>query len=140
MNVLVTGAAGVIGHQAVPRLLQAGHDVAGVARCDPGAGWLRAVGAKPVQVDLLDPAMVWAAVANAMVHLATAIPPLARMRRPGAWQTNDRLRTHATRNLVDAAIAADAAEVFVRAAGWEPRYPSVAAGRPTVGNEHRRSA
>ena len=139
MNVLVTGATGVIGHQAVPRLLQAGHDVARVARCDPGAGWLRAVGAKPVQVDLLDPAMVRAAVANGMVHLATAIPPPARMRRPGAWQTNDRLRTHATRNLVDAAIAADA-EVFVRAAGWEPRYPSVAAGRPTVGTEHRQFA
>jgi nucleoside-diphosphate-sugar epimerase len=139
MNVLVTGATGVIGHQTVPRLLQAGHDVAGVARCDPGARWLRAVGAKPVQVDLLDPAMVRAAVANAMVHLATAIPPLAGMRRPGAWQTNDRLRTHATRNLVDAAIAADA-EVFVRAAGWEPRYPSVAAGWPTVGNEHRQLA
>jgi nucleoside-diphosphate-sugar epimerase len=139
MNVLVTGATGVIGHQAVSRLLQAGHDVAGVVRSDAGAGWLRAVGAKPVQVDLLDPAMVRAAVANAMVHLATAIPPLARMRRPGAWWANDRLRTHATRNLVDAAIAADA-QVFVRAAGWEPRHPSVAAGRPTVGTEHRRSA
>jgi nucleoside-diphosphate-sugar epimerase len=137
MNVLVTGATGVIGHQAVPRLLQAGQDVAGVARSDAGAGWLRAVGATPVQVDLLDPATV--AVANAVVHLATAIPPLARMRRPNAWRSNDRLRTHATRNLVDAAIAADA-EVFVRAAGWEPRYPSVAAGRPTVGTEHRRSA
>jgi Methyltransferase domain len=68
-----------------------------------------------------------------------AVPPLARMCRPNAWRTNDRLRTHATRNLVDDAIAAGA-EVFVRAAGWEPRYPSVAAGRPTVGTEHRRSA
>jgi hypothetical protein len=113
--------------------------VAGVARSDADAGWLRAVGAKPVQVDLLDPAMVRAAVANAMVHLATAIPPLAGMRRPGAWQINDRLRTHANRNLVDAAIAAGA-EVFVRAAGWEPGCPSVAAGWPTVGTEHRRSA
>jgi hypothetical protein len=110
-----------------------------VARSDAGAGWLRAVGAKPVQVDLLDPAMVRAAVANAVVHLATAIPPLARMRRPGAWRTNDRLRTHATGNLVDAAIAADA-EVFMRAAGWEPRHPSVAAGRPTAGTDHRQSA
>jgi nucleoside-diphosphate-sugar epimerase len=139
MNVLVTGATGVIGHQAVPRLLQAGHEVASVARSAAAAGWLRAVGATPVQVDLLDAAMVRAAVANAMVHQATAISPLAGMRRPGAWRTNDRLRTHTTRNLVDSAIAADA-EVFVRAAGWEPRYPSVAAGRPTVGTGHRRAA
>jgi nucleoside-diphosphate-sugar epimerase len=115
MNVLVTGATGVIGGQAVPRLLQAGHEVAGVARSAAAARWLRAVGATPVQVDLFDPAMVAAAVANAnaVVHLATAIPPLARMRRPGAWRTNDRLRTHATRNLVDAAIATGA-EVFVQ--------------------------
>jgi nucleoside-diphosphate-sugar epimerase len=115
MNVLVTGATGVIGRQAVPRLLQAGHEVAGVARSAAAARWLRAVGATPVQVDLFDPATVAAAVANtnAVVHLATAIPPLARMRRPGAWHTNDRLRTHATRNLVDAAIAAGA-EVFVQ--------------------------
>jgi nucleoside-diphosphate-sugar epimerase len=93
MNVLVTDATGIIGRQAVPRLLQAGHDVAGVARSDAGADWLRAVGATPVQVDLFDPAMVRAAVANAnaVVHLATAIPPLARMRRPGAWRPNERL-------------------------------------------------
>jgi nucleoside-diphosphate-sugar epimerase len=115
MNVLVTGATGVIGRQAVPRLLQAGHEVTGVARSVPGASWLRAVGATLVEVVLFDPAMVAAAVtdADAVVHLATAIPPLARMRRPGTWRTNDRLRTHATRSLVDAAIA-PGAEVFVQ--------------------------
>jgi hypothetical protein len=114
MNVLVIGATGVIGRQAIPRLREAGHEVAGLARSAAAARWLGAVGATPVQVDLFDPAMVASAVANAnaAVHLATAIPPLARMRRPGAWHTNDRLRTHATRNLVDAAIAASA-EVLV---------------------------
>jgi nucleoside-diphosphate-sugar epimerase len=93
MNVLVTDATGIIGRQAVPRLLQAGHDVAGVARSDAGADWLRAVGATPVKVDLFDPAMVRAAVANAnaVVHLATGIPTLARMRRPGAWRPSERL-------------------------------------------------
>jgi 2-alkyl-3-oxoalkanoate reductase len=35
------------------------------------------------------------------------------MRRPGAWQTNDRLATQATRNLVDAAITGGV-EVFVQ--------------------------
>jgi hypothetical protein len=47
------------------------------------------------------------------------IPPLA----PGAWHTNDRLRTRATRNLVDAAIAAGV-EVFVQ--------ESVSSTTPTV--------
>jgi uncharacterized protein YbjT (DUF2867 family) len=89
MNVPVTGATGVIGRQAIPRLLQAGHEVAGLARSAAGASWLRTAGATPVQVDLFDPAMVAAAVtdADAVVRLATAIPPLARMRRPGAWRT-----------------------------------------------------
>lgn len=51
MRVLVTGATGVIGRQAVPRLLQAGHTLTGVARSD-AAAWLRAAGATPVLVDL----------------------------------------------------------------------------------------
>jgi nucleoside-diphosphate-sugar epimerase len=115
MRVFVTGATGVIGRHTIPRLLEAGHDVAGVARSDAGAGWLRAVGATPVKLDLFDPAMVHSALSktDAVVQLATAIPPLARMRRPGAWHTNDRLRTEATRNLVDAAITAGV-EVFVQ--------------------------
>src|SRR5215218_367363 len=115
MRVLVTGATGVIGRQAVPRLLQAGHTVAGVARSDAAAGWLHAAGATPVRVDLFDPAKVRSVVADAqaVVHLATAIPPLARWRRRSVWRTNDRLRTQATRLLVDAAVAAGV-EVLVQ--------------------------
>jgi uncharacterized protein YbjT (DUF2867 family) len=41
MNVLVTGATGIIGRQAIPRLREAGHEVAGMARSAAAAGWLR---------------------------------------------------------------------------------------------------
>ena len=44
--------------------------------------------------------------ADAVLHLATRIPPAAEMGRPGAWAENDRLRAEASRLLVDAALAA----------------------------------
>lgn len=42
------------------------------------------------------------------MNLATAIPPASRMLRRSAWTTTDRLRTEASRNLVDAALASGA--------------------------------
>jgi len=41
-------------------------------------------------------------------NLATHIPSPARMAMPGAWAENDRIRTEASRNLVDAALAGGA--------------------------------
>ena len=54
MKVLFTGATGVIGRAAVPRLVQAGHDVTGVSQTAEGSEWLRRSGARAVQIDLLD--------------------------------------------------------------------------------------
>jgi len=47
-----------------------------------------------------------------VLHFATKIPPIMRMRWKGAWRENDRLRTLASRHLVDAAINSGA-QVFV---------------------------
>jgi nucleoside-diphosphate-sugar epimerase len=68
---------------------------------------LRDQGAEPVTVDLFDADAVKDAVAgaDAVFHLATAIPPLNDMRTASAWTTNNRLRTDTTRYLVDAALA-----------------------------------
>lgn len=93
MRILFTGGTGVLGNAAVPLLVEAGHDVKA-----PGRG----------DVDLFDPAAVAEAVDgfDAVFHFATALPPADKMSKREAWRTNDRLRSEATANLVDAAIAA----------------------------------
>ncbi|HZP29753.1 MAG TPA: NAD-dependent epimerase/dehydratase family protein [Acidimicrobiia bacterium] len=103
----VTGATGVLGRPAVRGLVDAGHRVRGVARTPAKAAELRAAGAEPVEVDLFDAAAVKGATAGAeaILHLATHIPRLEDMRKPDAWRTNARLRTEATRYLLDAAHA-----------------------------------
>ncbi len=105
-NIFITGATGVVGRGVVPLLVADGHTVRGVARSLAKAELLRALGAEPVAVDLLDAAAVSSAVAgsDAIVHLATRIPPLAKMRSASAWRENDRLRSETTRHLVDAAL------------------------------------
>jgi nucleoside-diphosphate-sugar epimerase len=114
MRVFVAGATGVLGQPSVKALVAAGHDVRGAARSEEKAALLRSLGAMPVTVDLFDAKSVREAVgdAEAVVHLATKIPSLMRLRWMGAWKENDRLRRQATKNLVDAAIAAKA-QAFV---------------------------
>lgn len=104
-GVFVTGATGVLGRATVPRLVASGWAVTAVARTADAAAALRTMGAQPAAVDLFDADAVAMAVAGhtAVLHLATSIPPLARMRKRDAWATNDRLRVDATRNLLDAA-------------------------------------
>jgi nucleoside-diphosphate-sugar epimerase len=114
MRVFVAGATGVLGRPSVKALVAAGHEVRGASRGEEKAALLRSLGATPVQVDLFDAESVRHAVAGceAVIHLATRIPPLTRMRWKGAWKENDRLRRDATRNLVDAALATGA-QVFI---------------------------
>src|SRR5437867_11629912 len=108
MKVFVAGATGVLGRPTVRALVGAGHEVRGTARRPEKAELLRSLGADPVEVDLFDSDAVRAAVAGteAVLHFATKIPPIMRMRWKGAWRENDRLRTLASRYLVDAAVAA----------------------------------
>ncbi|HEU4895245.1 MAG TPA: NAD-dependent epimerase/dehydratase family protein [Acidimicrobiia bacterium] len=108
MKVLFTGATGVLGREAVPLLIADGHDVTAIARSEADAGWLDGVGARPLEADLFDSDSVGMAVngVDAIVHFATAIPPLDRFAKPRAWALNDRLRDEATALLVDAASTA----------------------------------
>jgi nucleoside-diphosphate-sugar epimerase len=72
MRVFVTGASGHIGSAVVPELLQAGHEVVGLARSDASAAAVTAMGAEVRRGDLddLDGLREAAAGADAVVHLA----------------------------------------------------------------------
>jgi nucleoside-diphosphate-sugar epimerase len=109
MKCFMTGATGALGGPTVRALVAAGHDVRGVARSDAKAEHLRAVGAEPVEVDLFDRDGLAAAVAgsDAILHLATNVPPVSKAGFPPAWKTHNRLRTETTRHLIDTARAHD---------------------------------
>lgn len=100
MRVFVTGGSGVLGRALLPLLAAAGHKVDA-----PAHG----------ELDLFDAKAVREAVASAdaVMHLATRIPPPERRADQAAWRENDRLRAEASRILVDAALAGRAA-VYVQ--------------------------
>jgi nucleoside-diphosphate-sugar epimerase len=108
MRVFVTGASGAIGRRLVPQLIAHGHEVIGTFRSSANAERVRALGAEPIALDLLDARAVRQAVLDtepeAIVHEATALTGLsdfAHFDRSFA-QTN-RLRTEGTDLLLAAA-------------------------------------
>jgi nucleoside-diphosphate-sugar epimerase len=150
MKVFLTGGTGAIGPATVRGLLAKGHQVRAVARSDDKAAQLRRLGADPVAVDLFDGDAVKSAVdgCEAVLHLATNVPPLRRMATEKGWATHNRLRTAATELLVDAALTTGVTKfvkesvTFVYPDGGDtwidetmPPDESVAMLRPTLEGE-----
>ena len=54
MRVFVAGASGAIGTRLVPQLIDRGHEVIGTSRSPGNAERVRALGAEPIALDLLD--------------------------------------------------------------------------------------
>lgn len=110
MRVFVAGGTGTLGRPTVRLLTAAGHEVRALARTPERAAPLRALGAEPVVADLFDLRAMTAALAGAeaVLHLATRIPPPSRMRKLAHWRDNDRLRSQGASVLVSAALAAEA--------------------------------
>ncbi len=110
MRVFVAGGTGTLGRPTLRLLRAAGHEVRGLARSPERGEVLRALGAEAVVADLFDLRAVTAAIegCEAVLHLATRIPPLSQMRKLAAWRDNDRLRSQGASVLVNAALAAKA--------------------------------
>jgi NAD(P)H-binding len=72
MRVFVTGASGHIGSAVVPELVQAGHEVTGLARSETSAAAVKALGAEVRRGDTsdLDGLREATASADAVIHLA----------------------------------------------------------------------
>jgi nucleoside-diphosphate-sugar epimerase len=108
MRVFVVGASGAIGTLLIPQLINRGHEVIGTYRSPANSERVRALGAEPLMLDLLDAGAVRKAVLDvkpdAIVHQATALADIRFGRNFDRMfaQTN-RLRTEGTDALLAAA-------------------------------------
>src|SRR4051812_10473909 len=126
MRVFVAGASGAIGTRLVPQLVDRGHQVVGSFRSPGNAEHVRALGAEPIALDLLDPGAVRRAVLetepDAIVHQATALADLRDFKHfDRSFAQTNRLRTEGTDALLDAAHEAGVSR-FVAQSYASARY------------------
>src|SRR5258708_29367193 len=75
MQVFITGGSGYVGSAVIPELLEAGHEVVGLARSDASAATLEALGAKVQRgsLDDLDSLQEATTASDGVIHLAYKI-------------------------------------------------------------------
>jgi nucleoside-diphosphate-sugar epimerase len=124
MRIFVAGAAGALGKQLIPRLVENGHEVTGMTRSESKSQVVEELGATPVVADGLDPEQVASAVAEAnpevIVHELTALSGNPDMRHWDRYfALTNRLRTEATDHLLAAGRAVGAKRFVAQSyAGW----------------------
>ena len=120
MKVLVAGATGAVGGALVPALVRAGHEVVGTTRSPAKGERLRAAGAEPLVLDILDARATAEAVTrvapDAIVHQATALTGTGNLKKfDQEFALTNRLRTEGTDNLLAAGATRFIAQSY---AGW----------------------
>ena len=106
MKVLVVGASGAIGRPLVRQLVERGHAVIGTTRTGAKENALRAAGATPLVLDLLDRESAIEAIVrtepDVVVHEATALAGMMDFRKfEGFFEVTNRLRTEGTAHLLE---------------------------------------
>jgi nucleoside-diphosphate-sugar epimerase len=109
MRVLLAGASGALGHSLTPALVAAGHQVFGTTRSGNTAA-ITTAGATPIRMDGLDRSSVLTAVEEAkpdvIIHELTALSGGINPKHfDRDFAVTNRLRTEATRHLLEAARA-----------------------------------
>jgi 2-alkyl-3-oxoalkanoate reductase len=108
-RVLLTGATGVVGRRAIPKLLARGCAVTAVGRTPQARAELQAMGTSPIALELFDAEAARRAMAahEVVINLATHMPSstLAMLLR-WSWRENDRVRRDGSATLAGAARAA----------------------------------
>jgi nucleoside-diphosphate-sugar epimerase len=123
MRIFLAGAAGAMGKQLVPRLVEAGHEVWGTTRSDVNRVAIEEMGATAVLVDALDADQVGRAVAEAepdvIIHELTAIGSIDIRNFDRSFAATNRLRTEATDHLLAAGRAVGVKRFIAQSyAGW----------------------
>ena len=124
MRIFVAGAAGALGKQLIPRLVENGHEVTGMMRSESKSPVVEELGATPVVADGLNPEQVANAVAEAnpevIVHELTALSGNPDMRHWDRYfELTNRLRTEATDHLLAAGRAVGVKRFVAQSyAGW----------------------
>lgn len=115
MKIFVAGAAGVVGRCLLPMLIEAGHEVTGMTRSESKLAQIEESGAKAVVADAFDRDKLYQLIGDfrpdVVIHQLTAL---------SEWNLADnaRIRTEGTRNLVDAALAANVPRMIVQSISW----------------------
>ncbi|MBD0283628.1 MAG: NAD(P)-dependent oxidoreductase [Thermoleophilaceae bacterium] len=129
MQVFVAGASGAIGSRLVPQLIDRGHEVIGTFKSPGNAERVRALGAEPIALDLLDRRAVREAVLgsepDAIIHQATALADLRDFKHfDRSFAQTNRLRSEGTDALLAAAREAGVRR-FVAQSFASARYARV---------------
>jgi nucleoside-diphosphate-sugar epimerase len=122
MRIFLAGATGVIGVHLVPRLVVAGHTVAGMTRSPDKAEQLRSLGAEPVVCEVFDRDGVREAVSafgpEIILDELTDLPD-DQSQIAELVARNARIRREGTPNLLAAARAANVHRFLAQSVAWE---------------------
>ena len=123
MKILIAGATGVVGRQLTPKLVAAGHEVAGTTRTPSKEARCARRGPPPFVMDVLDPDAVARVVAafqpEVIVHEATALSSVNMRDFERAFAVTNRLRTEGTDHLLAAGRAIGVQRFVAQSfAGW----------------------